>query len=134
MRGPLVVRAGPSVSPGRFPGNDFQAASAKVVLSDGPQPKIGAAEGTGPKQRDSRKVSVMNETTPTAAEPAELMKQLILDIVQALVDQPDDVEVQLIDDNDSTVIRLRVAHPDIGKVIGKQGRTARSLRTDRKST
>jgi hypothetical protein len=46
-----------------------------------------------------------------------------------LVDQPDDVEVQLIDDNDSTVIRLRVAHQDIGKVIGKQGRTARSLRT-----
>ena len=57
------------------------------------------------------------------------MKQLILDIVQALVAQPDDVEVQLIDDNDSTVIRLRVAHQDIGKVIGKQGRTARSLRT-----
>lgn len=57
------------------------------------------------------------------------MKQLILDIVQALVDQPEDVEVELIDDHDSTVIRLRVAHQDIGKVIGKQGRTARSLRT-----
>ena len=57
------------------------------------------------------------------------MKQLILDIVQALVDQPDDVEVQMIEDSDSTVIRLRVAHQDIGKVIGKQGRTARSLRT-----
>ena len=71
----------------------------------------------------------MTETTPTAAEPAELMKQLILDIVQALVDQPDDVKIQMIDDNDSTVIRLRVAHQDIGKVIGKQGRTARSLRT-----
>jgi hypothetical protein len=71
----------------------------------------------------------MTATTPTAAEPAELMKQLILDIVQALVDQPEDVEVQLIEDNDSTVIRLRVAHQDIGKVIGKQGRTARSLRT-----
>jgi hypothetical protein len=71
----------------------------------------------------------MTVTTPTASEPTELMKQLILDIVQALVDQPDDVEVQLIDDNDSTVIRLRVAHQDIGKVIGKQGRTARSLRT-----
>ena len=71
----------------------------------------------------------MTATAPTASEPAELMKQLILDIVHALVDQPDDVEVQLIDDNDSTVIRLRVAHQDIGKVIGKQGRTARSLRT-----
>ena len=71
----------------------------------------------------------MNESTPTAAEPTELMKHLILDVVQALVDQPDDVSVEMIDDNGSTVIRLRVAHQDIGKVIGKQGRTARSLRT-----
>jgi predicted RNA-binding protein YlqC (UPF0109 family) len=71
----------------------------------------------------------MNETTPTASEPTELMKQLILDIVQALVDQPEDVEVELVEDHESTVIRLRVAHQDIGKVIGKQGRTARSLRT-----
>ncbi len=57
------------------------------------------------------------------------MKNLMSDIVRALVDQPDDVKVDLIDDNGSTVIRLRVAHQDIGKVIGKQGRTARSLRT-----
>jgi predicted RNA-binding protein YlqC (UPF0109 family) len=57
------------------------------------------------------------------------MKQLILEIVRALVDQPDDVSVEMLDDHDSTVIRLRVAHQDIGKVIGKQGRTARSLRT-----
>ncbi len=57
------------------------------------------------------------------------MKNLMLDIVRALVDQPDDVKVDLIDDNGSTVIRLQVAHQDIGKVIGKQGRTARSLRT-----
>ncbi|HEY4381068.1 MAG TPA: KH domain-containing protein [Acidobacteriaceae bacterium] len=57
------------------------------------------------------------------------MKQLILEIVQALVDQPDDVSVEMLEDRDSTVIRLRVAHQDIGKVIGKQGRTARSLRT-----
>jgi predicted RNA-binding protein YlqC (UPF0109 family) len=71
----------------------------------------------------------MTETAPTTSEPAVLMKQLILDIVQALVDQPEDVQVELIEDRDSTVIRLRVAHQDIGKVIGKQGRTARSLRT-----
>ena len=57
------------------------------------------------------------------------MKQLILEIVQALVDQPDDVSVEMIEDQDATVIRLRVAHQDVGKVIGKQGRTARSLRT-----
>jgi len=57
------------------------------------------------------------------------MKNLMMEIIRALVDQPDDVKVELIDDNGSTVIRLRVAHQDIGKVIGKQGRTARSLRT-----
>jgi predicted RNA-binding protein YlqC (UPF0109 family) len=71
----------------------------------------------------------MSDVTPTAAEPTERMKRLILEIVQALVDQPEDVSVEMLDDHDSTVIRLRVAHQDIGKVIGKQGRTARSLRT-----
>jgi hypothetical protein len=82
-----------------------------------------------PWQHYSQEVSVMIEVTPTASEPTERMKQLILEIVQALVDQPEDVSVEMVDDHDSTVIRLRVAHQDIGKVIGKQGRTARSLRT-----
>ena len=77
----------------------------------------------------SHEVSVMTEATPTVSEPSELMKHLILEIVQALVDQPEDVSVEMLDDHDATVIRLRVAHQDIGKVIGKQGRTARSLRT-----
>lgn len=71
----------------------------------------------------------MNEVRPSVSEPSELMKRLILEIVRALVDQQDDVSVELLEDHDSTVIRLRVAHQDIGKVIGKQGRTARSLRT-----
>lgn len=71
----------------------------------------------------------MSQGTSVAAAPPELMKNLMLDIIRALVDQPDDVKVELIDDSGSTVIRLRVAHQDIGKVIGKQGRTARSLRT-----
>jgi uncharacterized protein len=77
----------------------------------------------------SQEVSVMSEASPTASEPSALMKKLMLEIVQALVDQPEDVSVELIEDRDATVIRLRVAHQDIGKVIGKQGRTARSLRT-----
>jgi hypothetical protein len=71
----------------------------------------------------------MNQGSATAAKPAELMKQLMLEIVHALVDQPEAVVVETIEDHESTVIRLRVAHQDIGKVIGKQGRTARSLRT-----
>jgi predicted RNA-binding protein YlqC (UPF0109 family) len=88
-----------------------------------------AEGGIEPERHYSQEVSVMNEATVTASEPTERMKQLILEIVQALVDQPEDVSVEMIDDHDATVIRLRVAHQDIGKVIGKQGRTARSLRT-----
>ncbi len=59
----------------------------------------------------------------------ESMRNLVLEIARALVDKPDDVTVEAIDDNGSTVLRLRVAAGDVGKVIGKQGRTARSLRT-----
>ena len=72
----------------------------------------------------------MNESTVSVgAEPALQMKQLMQEIVQALVDQPENVSIEVLTENDASVIRLRVAHVDIGKVIGKQGRTARSLRT-----
>jgi predicted RNA-binding protein YlqC (UPF0109 family) len=57
------------------------------------------------------------------------MKLLMTEIVRALVDEPSAVQVETIPDNEVTVLRLRVAPSDIGKVIGKQGRTARSLRT-----
>lgn len=56
------------------------------------------------------------------------MVSLILEIAKALVDAPETVTVQAIPDGESTILRLRVAPGDIGKVIGKQGRTARSLR------
>ncbi|HEY8996370.1 MAG TPA: KH domain-containing protein [Edaphobacter sp.] len=51
------------------------------------------------------------------------------EVARALVDSPESVSVEAIQEGESTVIRLRVAPSDIGKVIGKQGRTARSLRT-----
>jgi predicted RNA-binding protein YlqC (UPF0109 family) len=57
------------------------------------------------------------------------VRQLVLDIAKALVDEPELVTVDAIDGPDSTVLELRVAQRDLGKVIGKQGRTARSLRT-----
>ncbi|MSO21156.1 MAG: KH domain-containing protein [Acidobacteria bacterium] len=50
-------------------------------------------------------------------------------IAKALVDKPDEVAVHAIDGEQSTVLELRVAPDDLGKVIGKQGRTARSIRT-----
>ncbi len=57
------------------------------------------------------------------------MRKLVEDIVKALVDEPDQVSVAATDNADSTVIELKVAAGDLGKVIGKQGRTARSIRT-----
>ncbi len=57
------------------------------------------------------------------------MRALMLEIARALVDEPDAVEVEASQDAGSTVLRLRVSARDLGKVIGKQGRTARSLRT-----
>jgi predicted RNA-binding protein YlqC (UPF0109 family) len=57
------------------------------------------------------------------------MKQLIEDIAKALVDIPDEVKVSAIEGEQTTVLELKVAPSDLGKVIGKQGRTARSIRT-----
>ena len=57
------------------------------------------------------------------------MKQLIEDIAKALVDIPEEVEVKSVDGEQITVLELKVAPSDLGKVIGKQGRTARSIRT-----
>lgn len=57
------------------------------------------------------------------------MKELVVYIAKALVDFPDEVEVIEVVGEKTTVLELRVAREDLGKVIGKQGRTARALRT-----
>jgi predicted RNA-binding protein YlqC (UPF0109 family) len=57
------------------------------------------------------------------------VKDLVVDIAKALVDSPDEVDVKEIAGEQVTVLELRVAPTDLGKVIGKQGRTARSIRT-----
>ena len=57
------------------------------------------------------------------------MKELVRCIAQALVDRPDEVEVNEIEGEKTTVLELKVAGTDLGKVIGRQGRTARAMRT-----
>ena len=57
------------------------------------------------------------------------MKDLIAYIAKALVDNPDEVVVTEIEGEQTSVIELKVAKEDLGKVIGKQGRTARAMRT-----
>jgi predicted RNA-binding protein YlqC (UPF0109 family) len=57
------------------------------------------------------------------------VKDLVTEIAKALVDIPDEVVVREVEGEQVTVLELRVAPSDLGKVIGKQGRTARSIRT-----
>jgi len=57
------------------------------------------------------------------------MKDLIEEIVKALVDNPEEVKVTEVEGRHTTVLELRVIKSDMGKVIGKQGRTAQAIRT-----
>ncbi|MCH2110073.1 MAG: KH domain-containing protein [Polyangiaceae bacterium] len=57
------------------------------------------------------------------------LKHLVATVAEALVDEPDAVEVDEIDEDRGVVVELRVAPDDIGKVIGKEGRTAQSIRS-----
>jgi predicted RNA-binding protein YlqC (UPF0109 family) len=65
-----------------------------------------------------------------AGESGGDMRALVEQMAKALVDQPDQVAVNVVEkEGDGTVLELHVAPGDLGKVIGKQGRTARSMRT-----
>ncbi len=57
------------------------------------------------------------------------MKDLVEAIARALVDHPDEVQVRAVDGEQVTVLELRVHPDDLGKVIGRQGRTAKAIRT-----
>ena len=57
------------------------------------------------------------------------MKNLLVQIVKALVDNPEQVQINAIEGSQTTVLELRVAESDMGKVIGKHGRTANAIRT-----
>jgi len=57
------------------------------------------------------------------------MKELVELIASSLVDQPGEVQVKEIEEDQKTVLELRVGDGDLGKVIGRQGRTARAIRT-----
>jgi uncharacterized protein len=71
---------------------------------------------------------VVTETFDSS-DPVSEIRTLVSEIAQALVDDPSAVRVEVVLDQDTAVLRLEVAPADVGKVIGKQGRTARSLRT-----
>jgi hypothetical protein len=58
----------------------------------------------------------------------EELKELVSFIARSLVDEPEEVSVDLVDGDDAIVLELTVAESDLGKVIGKDGRTARAMR------
>jgi len=57
------------------------------------------------------------------------MKELVLVMARALVDKPDEVEINQIEGDVTTILELKVAKEDLGKVIGKQGKTAHAMRS-----
>lgn len=63
---------------------------------------------------------------PTESEP---LKELVYAMAVELVDHPEEVDVTEVPGDHNTIVELRVARDDIGKVIGKEGRTAQSMRT-----
>ncbi len=62
-------------------------------------------------------------------EGAPVLKELVEYVAKALVDNPDQVHVEMMEEAATTTLKLRVAPGDLGRVIGKQGRTARAIRT-----
>lgn len=84
----------------------------------------------GMRERQFRITEVRGKsmTQNTLAGPTTVA-ELVREIAQALVDEPTAVEVESVARDESTILKLRVAPQDVGKVIGKQGRTARSVRT-----
>lgn len=68
-------------------------------------------------------------SSPTGKKPLSELAKMMEYVARMLVDLPDQVEVHEIEGENTTVIELKVAKEDLGKIIGKQGRTARAVRT-----
>jgi uncharacterized protein len=78
---------------------------------------------------DAEGNAVAAEARATETTSAVNLQQLLVEVVKFLVDHPEQVSVEEVKQSSGTVLNLRVAQKDVGKVIGKQGRTVRSLRT-----
>src|SRR5258708_2703405 len=78
---------------------------------------------------DAEGNAVAAESRATESTSTVNLQQLLVEVVKFLVDHPEQVSVEEEKQSSGTVLNLRVAQKDVGKVIGKQGRTVRSLRT-----
>jgi uncharacterized protein len=93
--------------------------------------QILSIDGEWPVERSTtdEELASMDRTLLQATEEAKNISDLVAQITCLLVDNPAGVSIEISTGQKSTVFRLRVDNEDVGKVIGKQGRTARSLRT-----
>ncbi len=66
---------------------------------------------------------------PIVEQETQIMKQLVQFMAEALVDESDKVKVNVVEGENSIILELKVAPDDVGKVIGKSGRTAKAMRT-----
>ena len=87
------------------------------------------AERATPDRERTAVPGSVGSTAHDSLRGEDAMKELILNIVRAMVDDPDSVSVSEVIGDQMTVFELNVAKEDLGKVIGKQGRTARAIRT-----
>ena len=71
--------------------------------------------------------SPVRDSVPVNSEG--VVKNLVITMVKALVDKPEEVSLREVEGEKTTVLELRVAKEDLGKVIGKQGKTAKAMRT-----
>ena len=71
----------------------------------------------------------MSDASPGDGRSGSIAIDVLTYIAKSLVDNPDDVEVTPVDEDDEIVLELRVHPDDMGKVIGKRGRTAKAIRT-----
>jgi predicted RNA-binding protein YlqC (UPF0109 family) len=85
--------------------------------------------GTIPQRSSAAKLRTKKVRGTIMTQETVQVDELVREIARALVDEPAAVEVQSVDRDENTILKLRVAAQDVGKVIGKQGRTARSVRT-----
>jgi uncharacterized protein len=76
---------------------------------------------------DAQKSAQPASAQSGSAQPA--LRELVDYLARGLVDRPEEVEVEEVSEPDALVFELKVAEEDLGKVIGKQGRTAKALRT-----
>ena len=105
---------------------DACSALGPVITLAGTMPPDDALEI---RLRIRRDADTAFEGGPSTARMARSFAELIAWLARQLVDEPDAVRVEHVERDDTTVLRLHVAADDVGKVIGRQGRIARALRT-----